>query len=112
MREIASYVATLRQEIGERAPDSAGDSLVEGSQSKKRKLDDLKNGKSELSRGRTQANLDGEWKCSVQFADVSFTIPQRKKMTLEIGMGKHEGVRAVNVATRSPEAAVPYSEVG
>ena len=112
MRDIASYVARLRRETRDSELAAGGDALAEGSQSKKRKLDNLKNEKIEPSSGSTQASLSGEWKSSVRFPDVSFTIPQRKKMTLEIGTAELEGVRAMNAATAAPEGAIAYSEIG
>ena len=112
MTDIASYVASLQAgSKGEGAvPES--DFGAEGSQSKKRKLDDLKNGKTKSPGESTHTNLNGLWKSPIQFSDISFTIPQRKKMTLEIGTSKTEGVRAVNGATKELEGGVSYSKIG
>ena len=112
MMEIASYVASIRAGIKSEIGVAGDDHAAEGSQSKKRKLDNLKDGKGPSTKESTHANMNGTWKSPIQFADISFTIPQRKKMTLEMGTSKNEGIRAFNTATKAPEGAIPYSQIG
>lgn len=92
-RDVSQYIITLR-----------GDSTSKGDQpSKKRKLDDGVN-------GREHAN--GLWKAGTYstIRELSFTVPQRKKLNLEIG-DKATGLRARNPTTEDVEFGVRWQDV-
>ena len=86
----------LRQQ---KSPDAESN----GSAAKRRKLNE------ETQKG--PSSLDGAWS-STLFESVSFSVPQRKKLSLEISAKKSEGVRAVNPATKRTEFGVPWNDAG
>ena len=92
-RDVSQYVITLRS-----------DSLSKGDQpSKKRKLEGGVN-------GREHSN--GPWKAGTYstIRELSFTVPQRKKLSLEIG-DKTTGLRARNPTTEDVEFGVQWQDV-
>lgn len=83
--------------------------------SKKRKLngdgDTSQEPKQESSNGNGVRN--GHWgKGSyTEIKEISFSVPQRKKLTLELGNLPGQGLRASNPSTGNPEFQVQWSDV-
>ena len=92
-RDVSQYIITLRSDP----------ILKEDQPSKKRKLDGGVNG-----RGPT----NGPWKAGTYstIRELSFTVPQRKKLSLEIG-DKTTGLRARNPTTEDVEFGVQWQDV-
>ena len=78
--DIASYIIELQQAIGQGAGESQ-----EENPSKKRKLE---------HRPAESTTWDNGTFCT--FADISFSIPQRKKLRLELSQSPKQGLRASN----------------
>lgn len=76
---------------------------ADGPAVKRRKLNE------EVQRG--SPSLNATWS-STLFEGVSFAVPQRKKLSLEISAKKNEGLRAVNPATKLTEFGVPWNAIG
>ena len=108
-RDISSYILS--------AP-SCQSTLVNGEPAtKKRKVE---NGERELNgaAGRSTAGawVDAAVRASWQGRDTSFSVPQRKKLTLEMvkrGDGcKEGGIRGINPATGAVEFGVGWKNIG
>jgi hypothetical protein len=108
-RDISSYILN--------AP-SCQSMLVNGEPAtKKRKVE---NGERELNgvAGRSTAGtwVDAAVRASWQGQDTSFSVPQRKKLTLEMvkrGDGcKEGGIRGINPATGAVEFGVGWRNIG
>ena len=106
MIDVATYIVTLR-------PTAGADSVL--LPSKKRRL----NGDSDGSERKIMSNngtiderMSSEWHNSLRIPDVSFSIPQRKKLSLEISAENKEGIRAVNPKTGTKEFYIPWTEIG
>lgn len=80
----------------------------DGSSSKKRKLDASQG--TEVQ-GKKFLHEDWNTKTCSPITDLSFSIPQRKKLTLEIGSLKSQGVRARNPSTGAVEFGVSYEDI-
>lgn len=80
----------------------------DGSSPKKRKID-----ASEGTEVHGKSFLHEDWntKTFSSITDLSFSIPQRKKLTLEIGTLKTQGVRARNPSTGAVEFGVSYQDI-
>ena len=78
--DIAGYIIELQHAIGQEAGASQ-----EENPSKKRKLE---------HRPIQSTSWDKDTLCT--FADISFSIPQRKKLTLELSQSPKQGLRATN----------------
>lgn len=78
------------------------------SSSKKRKLDASQG--TEVQ-GKTFLHEDWNTKTCSSITELSFSIPQRKKLTLEIGSLKSQGVRARNPSTGAVEFGVSYQDI-
>jgi len=108
-RDISSYILST---------PSCQSTLVNGEPAtKKRKVE---NGERELNgaAGRSTAGtwVDAAVQASWQGQDTSFSIPQRKKLTLEMvkrGDGcKEGGIRGINPATGAVEFGVGWKNIG
>ncbi len=77
--------------------------------SKKRKLDASRG----ASGGSAEKIMLEAWKEGTWGAtnDISFSIPQRKKLLLEIGFLPEQGLRGRNVATDEIEFAVRWKDI-
>ena len=104
--EIATYIRTLQ------SPTSTdGHAPV----SKKRKLD----GNGDTSQEKEQDTKDGNGVNDGHWAngsysvikEIPFSVPQRKKLTLELGNQPNQGLRASNPSTGEPEFQVQWSDV-
>ena len=95
---IAHYILSLKSQI----PSSP-----EVSAAKKRKLNDgTPNGASAAS------SIHGAWKATESFPGISFSIPQRKKLALEISSSKTEGIRALtSTEAEKAEFGIPWASV-
>lgn len=80
----------------------------DASSSKKRKLD-----ASEGTEDQGKSFLHEDWntKSCSSIPELSFSIPQRKKLTLEIGSLKSQGVRARNPSTGAVAFGVSYQDI-
>ena len=82
-----------------------------GQISKKRKL----NGIGETSGGTKHSNgiSNGQWEQGSysEIKEISFSIPQRKKLTLELGNLPNQGLRATNPSTGESEFQIQWSGV-
>ena len=103
MIDIATYILTLYQTTGT-------ESTVPPS--KKRRL----NGDSDANERKTTSNNDeptsSQWHNAFRISDISFSIPQRKKLSLEISAERKEGIRAVNPKTETEEFSIPWIDIG
>lgn len=112
MVEIAEYIIDLKSGTASTSAQTGN------SPTKKRKLngEHPTNGAGDegvLSRnGKDEGHVDSEWKNALQIPDISFSVPQRKKLSLEIGALKSEGIRAVNPKSQAVEFSVPWKDVG
>jgi hypothetical protein len=102
--DIAKYTSSLLAR--HRNPPTQPVEADEGSAAKKRKL---QNGNVE---GNTQSPGDVKAEASLQFymQDVSFAIPQRKKLTLEVTAGRGS-LRARNQTSKEVEFGVPLDRI-
>ena len=55
--------------------------------------------------------MRGEW-FSVATVEVSFSVPQRKKLLLQISPKKVEGIRALNPTNKQREFGIPWKGIG
>ncbi|KAF4221192.1 hypothetical protein CNMCM8980_009703 [Aspergillus fumigatiaffinis] len=102
--DIAKYTSSLLAR--HRNPPTQPVEADEGPAAKKRKL---QNGNVE---GNTQSPGDVKAEASLQFymQDVSFAIPQRKKLTLEVTAGRGS-LRARNQTSKEVEFGVPLDRI-
>lgn len=82
----------------------------DGSSPKKRKLD-ASQGTGTGTQGKSFLHEDWNTKTCSSITEISFSIPQRKKLTLEIGSLKSQGVRARNPSTGAVEFGVSYQDI-
>ena len=102
IEDVAAYILELRN----------GKSGEDGPATKRRKL----NGESQANSkgagaGHDAATLNAPWS-SKTFEGISFSVPQRKKLSLEISPNLSEGIRAVNPSTQETEFGIPWKEIG
>lgn len=76
--------------------------------SKKRKLHALQGAGGSSERIMFEAWKQGFWGA---IPDISFSIPQRKKLRMEVGFSAEQGLRARNVATDEIEFAVRWKDI-
>jgi hypothetical protein len=102
--DIAKYTSSLLARHAN--PPSQLVEADEGPAAKKRKL---QNGNVE---GNTQSTGDVKAEASLQFymQDVSFAMPQRKKLTLEVTAGRGS-LRARNQSSKEVEFGVPLDRI-
>ena len=55
--------------------------------------------------------MNGEWS-SIATTEVSFSVPQRKKLLLQISPRKFEGIRALNPINKQKEFGIPWKDIG
>lgn len=103
--EIADYVLDLRRQIeGATEDDAKSNGLI----TKKRKLND--SASPNLQEGGPSIN--GLWRAAKIFEGISFSVPQRKKLNLQISSNrKSEGIRATAPNSSNPEFGIPWPEV-
>ena len=78
---------------------------------KKRKLDDSVTKCNTYLNGEGNSSLEGDWE-SAPFKGISFSVPQRKKLSLQISTKRNEGIRALNPSTNQKEFGIPWGEIG
>ena len=78
----------------------------EGPAAKKRKI---KNGEPEVT-AQAPVNIKGDAPIQFYVQDISFAIPQRKKLTLEVTAGSRY-LRARNPATKEVEFGIPMDRI-
>lgn len=99
----------LAKFIGDRSgPTAEAHANGEGSSPKKRKLDASQG--TEVQ-GKSFLYEDWHTKTCSSITDMSFSIPQRKKLTLDIGTLKTQGIRARNPSTGAVEFGVSYQDI-
>lgn len=76
--------------------------------SKKRKLHALQGAGDSSERIMLEAWKQGFWGA---IPDISFSIPQRKKLRIEIGFLAEQGLRMRNIATDEIEFAVRWKDI-
>lgn len=97
---IAEYVSELRRLV--EGEDSASGPVV-----KKRKLNDG----APVQENGARGSINGAWTAD-RFEGISFSVPQRKKLNLDISLNKKkEGIRAIAAGATDPEFGIPWSEV-
>ncbi|MCJ1380582.1 hypothetical protein MMC17_003690 [Xylographa soralifera] len=101
--DISKYVYELRVEAG------AG-VCAEGPVTKRRKL----NGESDnglLNRPGTKSEtMEADWPL-VPAIEASFSVPQRKKLLLQVSRNSSEGIRALNPSSRQVEFGVRWKNI-
>ena len=104
---LAFYVQELREQ-----KDTTGDEIHLAPAVKKRKLDGetLVNGAPRADT-TSSVSLSGKWSGTL-FESISFTVPQRKKLSLELSTQPSEGVRAINPSTKETEFGVAWNDIG
>ena len=101
---------TLFQDVAAYILELKSPSAREGGPTiKKRKLNDEAQANSKAS--SDEAILNAPWS-SKSFEGVSLSVPQRKKLSLEISSKRAEGIRAVNPSTKGTEFGIPWKEIG
>lgn len=103
--DIARYTSSLRVRHAN-TPLRPAETLNEGPATKRRKL---QNGDA-TEDSQSSANLNADASLQFYMRDVSFTIPQRKKLTLEITAGQGY-LRARNQTTQEVEFGVPMDRI-
>lgn len=76
-------------------------------ESKKRKLDEAPNG-TQHDHSRTPWDTGAV----ATISDISFSVPVRKKLRLEIGSQASQGIRATNTQTGDVELQIQWRELG
>ncbi|KAL9111190.1 MAG: hypothetical protein Q9187_007948 [Circinaria calcarea] len=115
MVDVAKYILSLKSSTT--STSAQFDVYEDCSKSKKRKLNGASppNGPSDeglLSRNaKDEGSRSSEWKIAFQILDISFLVPQRKKLSLEIGVLKSEGIRALNPKTQAIEFSVSWKDI-
>lgn len=115
MVDVAKYILSLKSST---TSPSAQFDLYDDCSKKKRKLNGATppNGPCEVgfpsSNRKDDGSTSSEWKKALQISDISFSVPQRKKLSLEIGASKSEGIRAVNPKTQAIEFSVSWRDIG
>lgn len=107
--DIAEFILEKRNHPeAEGSKHGYGDD-VQGAK-KKRKLDALKDSGGGGGGGSVmfEAWKEGSW---AAIKDISFSIPQRKKLSLEIGFLPEQGLRGRNVASDEIEFAVRWKDI-
>ena len=101
--EVAAYILELK---------TARSGIEEEPATKKRKLNEelQVNGKTSKA-GNDATILNESWSGQV-FEGISFSVPQRKKLFLEISSKRSEGIRALNPSTKETEFGIPWKEIG
>jgi len=83
--------------------------------SKKRKLNENGETKQETKQGSMHGNgvSNGHWENESysEIKEISFSVPQRKKLTLEIGKLPNQGLRASNPSTGGTEFQVQWNDI-
>ncbi|MCJ1352039.1 MAG: hypothetical protein MMC33_002023 [Icmadophila ericetorum] len=104
--DIARYIIELKEQV------PSNDAETTGSPAKKRKLEgDDSRGAAILNQNGSAPRVDAPWSNPFTAPDVSFLVPQRKKLNLEIGLQGNEGIRAVNPKTQDSEFYAPWSDI-
>ena len=111
MVDVAKYIISLTSGT---PPISA---QIDNSPTKKRKLngEHPANGAGDgggSRNGEDGGHMSSEWKKCLRIPDISFSVPQRKKLSLEIGALKSDGIRAVNPKTQVIEFSVSWKDIG
>ena len=107
--DIASYVQELKD-------GSSGN--ADGHTTKKRKLEGAhadRNGiydNGKLTSQEKHVRMNTAWSTAYTVQDVSFSVPQRKKLTLQIGLDTKNGIRAVNPKTEQTEFGILMEDIG
>lgn len=91
---------------GESQHENLTQEAGEGQYSKKRKLVAIRDLEDQ---GQSHENWKSGSYCTIQ--DVSFSIPQRKKLTLEIGNSASQGVRGRNPSSNDVEFTVKWTDI-
>ena len=78
---------------------------------KKRKLDDSVTKSNTYLNGEGNSSLEGNWE-STPIGGISFSVPQRKKLSLQISTKVNEGIRALNPSTNQKEFGIPWGDIG
>ncbi|MCJ1403479.1 hypothetical protein MMC11_006702 [Xylographa trunciseda] len=106
--DISNYVCELQVKAG------AG-LYVEEPVTKRRKLNgsesrETGNGLPNRSNGTIPKTMEADWP-SVPAIETSFSVPQRKKLLLQVSRNSSEGIRALNPGTRQVEFGLRWSDI-
>ena len=82
-----------------------------GPSTKKRKLDDNGVKVNGHTQSAEDSSMDGSW-TTAPIEGISFSVPQRKKLLLQISPKKNEGIRALNPGTKQKEFGIPWKQIG
>lgn len=109
--DISEYVHELQYRLNAAGIDEDPPPVA-----KRRKLNgnsgrEDSNGLPDRSNGVHSSAMSADWP-SVPAIDVSFLVPQRKKLLLQISRKKSEGVRAINPSSKQNEFGVSWSDTG
>lgn len=100
--DLANFIDARSGQTAEAHPNGDGPSP------KKRKLDASQGNEVQ---GKSLLHEDWNTKTCSSINDLSFSIPQRKKLTLEIGTLTTQGLRARNPSTGAVEFGVSYQDI-
>ena len=109
MVDIAQHIINLRKTPGSESIESADPPT------KKRRLNGSHIGNDEegsIGDVGDEDRLISKWQNSFLLPDVSFVVPQRKKLSLELGSLENEGIRAVTPKDNTPEFSIPWTNIG
>lgn len=112
LRERARTTTTASTVVDRTSTQIPNRSAPEEPSVKKRKLNGAAGGDSEHAVANGAATTDfltATWPAPT--IDVSFTVPQRKRYSLQISPDAGHGIRALNVASKAGEFGVPWSSV-
>ncbi|MCJ1388832.1 hypothetical protein MMC18_001682 [Xylographa bjoerkii] len=106
--DISKYVCELRVEAG-------ADVHTEGPDTKRRKLNvnnsrERGDGLPDRSNGTSSENMEADWPL-VPAIETSFSVPQRKKLLLQVSRNSSEGIRALNPGNRQVEFGLRWRDI-
>ena len=109
MIDVAKYIIELRKATGLEENIKSDDQPA-----KKRKLNGNHsvNGKEEVIEKDDGDHINSPWHNSFLLPDISFVVPQRKKLSLELGSLPSEGIRAVAQKDSIPEFFIQWTDIG
>jgi hypothetical protein len=63
------------------------------------------------SNGAEPESMNATWSTATPI-EASFSVPQRKKLLLQISSKTSEGIRALNPGTKEKEFGIPWRDIG
>ena len=90
--------------------------FAEGPVTKRRKLNgndsrESENGLPNRSNGTKSETMEADWPL-IPAIETSFSVPQRKKLLLQVSRDRSKGIRALNPGNRQVEFGLPWKDIG